>query len=104
MKKEYLLKVRHENGATLSIIAQTDNLTRPIYVYYCGQDTGNHYKRIGDAARHIREIAKNWPGASFFYASADKIPVHGCSDWNRELFKYWYCGAELQGHGYYNKH
>lgn len=90
MKKEYLLKIDSTHGATVEIVAQTDS-TKPIYVYYCGRDTGKRYVNIGAASRHLEKIAAMWGNETIKeYRSIDTIPVLGCSDWNKNLFRWEY--------------
>ena len=95
--KKYLLCVKSSNGAVLNNVGNTDS-TRPIQVNYCGADTGERYLRIGSASRHIEKIADGWGcEVEKIYGTADDIPLHGCSEWNKHLFKVDYCGAKLFG-------
>lgn len=92
--KKYLLSINSGVGAEMHIAAQTDS-TKPIVVYYCGRDTGKRYVSIGAAANYLKKVLAVWKANTDTtraeYGTADEIPVFGCSEWNKELFKYQYC-------------
>ena len=91
-KKNYLLQAKTDDGAVLTIVANADNL-KPFFVYYCGSDSGAHYSRIGDAARHIAAIVSAWESRGFRvvkrYGGVSSVPVHGDA-WNVAVFR-WQC-------------
>ena len=94
--KEYTLKIETDRGGCVSIAANTDNM-KPIFVSINGIDTGKHYANIGNAARYLREIMDAYDANGIAYTvtrgTAASIPVYGCSEWNKQLFKYNYCGG-----------
>lgn len=93
--KQYLLSIKSGCGANMNIIAQTDS-TKPIYIYYCGHDTGKRYISVGAAARYLEKIADQWGNQTIKeYGTTEKIPVFGYSEWNKQLFKYQYCGGSF---------
>lgn len=93
--KQYLLSIEHENGAKMNIAAQTDS-TKPIFIYYCGQDTGKRYISVGAAARYIEKTAAEWGNKTKKeYGTVKEVPVFGCSEWNKQLFRYQYCGGSF---------
>lgn len=93
MKKLYLVKIQYGNAACMQIAVNTDGL-KPVYVYYCGLDTGRRYKNIGSAARYLEKTAANWQENNKyrlpihrFYRPAADIPVHGSNSEDVEHFK-----------------
>ena len=91
--KKYLIKIDSRCGATMHIGLNSDNV-KPVFVYYCGRDTGKRYVNIGSAARYLEKIAEMWSGETVkTYDTAAAIPVHGCSAWNNALVKHQYAGA-----------
>lgn len=93
MKKLYLVKIQYGNAAYMHIAVNTDGL-KPVYVYYCGRDTGRRYKNIGSASRYLEKTAADWqknnkyrlPIHRFFRPAAD-IPVYGSNLKDVEYFK-----------------
>lgn len=91
--KKYLVKIDSTHGATVHIGINSDNV-KPVFVYYCGRDTGRRYVNIGSAARVLEKIAVQWGGDTVkTYDTAAAIPVHGSSPWNNALVKHQYAGA-----------
>lgn len=91
--KKYLLKIDSTHGATLAIRFNSDS-TRPVFIDYCGRDTGARYINIGNAARYLETIAAQWgPETVKTYGTAEKIPITGCSEWNNALLRAQYCGG-----------
>lgn len=82
MKKQYLTAIRYRNAATMHIAINTDS-TRPVYVYYCGRDTGKRYVNVGSAARYLEKIAASWgAGTVKTYAAPAGIPIYGSDPGN----------------------
>ena len=97
MLKKYLVKIDSTHGATVTIGLCSDN-TQPVYVYYCGRDTGRRYINIGSAARYLEKIATIWGSETIkTYGTAETIPVHGCSMWQNGLIKSRYCKTAFGG-------
>ena len=95
--KKYLVKIDSTHGATVHIGINSDN-SKPVFVYYCGRDTGRRYVNIGSAARVLEKIAGQWGGDTVkTYDTAAAIPVHGCSAWSNELLRAHYTGAAFNG-------
>lgn len=95
--KKYLVKIDSTHGATVHIGINSDNV-KPVFVYYCGRDTGRRYVNIGNAARVLEKIAAQWGGDTVkTYGTAAVIPVHGVSNWNNALVKSRYTGATFTG-------
>lgn len=95
--KKYLVKIDSTHGATVHIGINSDNV-KPVFVYYCGRDTGRRYVNIGSAARVLEKIAAQWGGDTVkTYGTAAVVPVHGCSAWNNELLRAHYTGAPFNG-------
>ena len=95
--KKYLIKIDSRCGATMHIGLNSDNV-KPVFIYYCGRDTGKRYVNIGSAARYLEKIAESWSGATVkTYDTAAAIPVHGVSGWNNALVKSRYTGAAFTG-------
>lgn len=95
--KKYLVKIDSMHGATVHIGINSDNV-KPVFVYYCGRDTGRRYVNIGSAARVLEKIAAQWGGDTVkTYDTAAVIPVHGCSAWNNERLRAYYTGAAFNG-------
>ena len=95
--KKYLVRIDSTHGATVHIGINSDNV-KPVFVYYCGRDTGRHYVNIGSAARVLEKIAAQWGGDTVkTYDTAAGIPVHGCSAWNNALLRTHYTGAAFNG-------
>ena len=95
--KKYLVKIDSTHGATLHIGINSDNV-KPVFVYYCGRDTGRRYVNIGSAARVLEKIAAQWGGDTVkTYDTAAAIPIHGYSAWNNELLRAHYTGAVFNG-------
>ena len=95
--KKYLVKIDSTHGATVHIGINSDNV-KPVFVYYCGRDTGRRYVNIGNAAKVLEKIAAQWGGDTVkTYDTAAAIPVHGCSKWNNELLRAHYTGAYFNG-------
>lgn len=95
--KKYLVKIDSTHGATVHIGINSDN-AKPVFVYYCGRDTGRRYVNIGSAARVLEKIAAQWGGDTVkTYDTAAAIPVHGVSSWNNALVKSRYTGAAFTG-------
>lgn len=93
MKKTYLIKIDSTHGATLAIRFNSDS-TRPVFIDYCGRDTGARYVSLGAAARYLEKIAAQWgPETIKYYDTARKIPITGCSEWNKALIRADYCGG-----------
>lgn len=93
--KKYLLKIDSTHGATVYFEINSDS-TKPIYIKYCGRDTGRRYCKIGSAARYLEKIAAQWgPETVKTYGTAEKIPVTGCSEWNKALIRAQYCGGRF---------
>ena len=91
--KNYLIKIDSTHGATLSIRFNSES-TRPIFIDYCGRDTGARYVSLGAAARYLEKIAAQWgPETIKNYNIARKIPIDGCSEWNKALIRAQYCGG-----------
>ena len=87
MKKLYCIAIDSKHGAVMNIGIQTDSTT-PVYIYYNGRDTGKRYKNIGSAARYLEKVLKMWgPDAIPEYSRIDAIPVYGCSEWNKALWR-----------------
>lgn len=75
--KKYLIKIDSRCGATMHIGLNSDNV-KPVFVYYCGRDTGKRYVNIGSAARYLEKIAGQWgAGTVKTYAAPAGIPVYG---------------------------
>lgn len=58
--KKYLQMVETENGITAHIAFYADTPRKNYRVYYCGVDTGQHYEKIGNAARRLARYANDW--------------------------------------------
>ena len=83
--KKYLVKIDSTHGATMHIGINSDNV-KPVFVYYCGRDTGRRYVNIGSAARVLEKIAAQWGGDTVkTYGTAAVVPLprlprcHGCT-------------------------
>jgi len=77
--KQYLVKINSGRGAIMNIVINTDS-NKPVYIYYCGMDTGARYSRIGNAARELEKIAAAWgSGTIKTYGTIPAIPVKGCN-------------------------
>ena len=95
--KKYLVKIDSTHGATVHIGINSDNV-KPVFIYYCGRDTGRRYVNIGSAARVLEKIAAQWGGDTVkTYGTAADIPIHGCSAWNNELLRSRYTGEPFNG-------
>lgn len=95
--KKYLVKIDSTHGATVHIGFNSDNV-KPVFVYYCGRDTGRRYVNIGSAARQLERIAALWGSDTVkTYDTAESIPVHGVSIWNNALVKSRYCKTPFNG-------
>ena len=91
--KNYLIKIQHTCGATLAIRFNSDS-TRPVFIDYCGRDIGARYVSLGAAARYLEKIAAQWgPETVKYYDTARKIPISGCSEWNKAFIRADYCGG-----------
>ena len=93
--KNYLYKITSDNGATAEIVIDSDNL-KPVFIYYCGSDSGVRYERIGNAARCLEKLAANWEAHNFTIkreiTTPDKLTYEGCSKYNNALLMCRYCG------------
>ena len=55
--KKYLVKIDSTHGATVHIGINSDNV-KPVFVYYCGRDTGRRgRRRCRDSLRGIQRPA-----------------------------------------------
>ena len=97
MLKKYLVKIDSTHGATVAIALNSDYV-KPVFVYYCGRDTGRRYVNIGSAARQLEKIAAQWGGDTVkTYATAETLPVYGRDTWNAAFIKSRYCKTAFSG-------
>lgn len=80
--KKYLSHITHNNGATAFIAYYADTPNKNYRIYYCGSDTGERFEYLGNASKHLRNIAKLWRanGAGniiYKYSERDEIPQRG---------------------------
>lgn len=91
MKKEYLLAIRSNRGAVVSVGAFTDTASKPFRIYHNGMDTGLRYEKAGNASRYLEHLANIWgDDCEKEYKPLSAITVRGCSEWNNALFRHWY--------------
>ena len=79
---KYLSYIRSERGTTAHIAYYADTPNKNYRVYYCGVDTGQHYEKLGNAARRLKRYADDWKkygGTTVTeeYASVNEIPRRG---------------------------
>lgn len=90
--KNYLLKIDSTHGATVYFEINSDS-TKPIYIKYCGRDTGRRYCKIGNAARYLEKIAAQWgPETVKKYGTAEQLHYYGTDEQSTDLLKDYYCG------------
>lgn len=90
--KKYLIKIDSTHGATLAIRFNSDS-ARPVFIDYCGRDTGARYVSLGAAARYLEKIAAQWgPETVKTYGTAEQLHYYGTDEQNTELLKDFYCG------------
>lgn len=93
--KKYTAKITHpKTGAILSIEAYADAMPKPFRIYYNGRDTGRRYEYIGNAARYLEKVARDWFTDEKETGNAKTIPVKG-SNINIKMFLYWYANGEF---------
>lgn len=91
--KNYTIKIKHpKTGAVLSIGAYADAMPKPFRIYYEGRDTGKRFEYLGNAARYLEKVAKEWNTTEKETGNAATIPATG-SDLNIKMFLYWYAGG-----------
>ncbi len=79
-KKTYLIGIK--SGSTAAHIGYyADTPDRNYRIYYCGSDTGERFKYIGYAAKHLMKLAEQWECLGFrvtyTYGTRDDVPRRG---------------------------
>ena len=80
--KKYLTGIESPRGVYVHIAFYADTPAKNYRIYYCGVDTGQHYEKIGNAARRLRRYAEDWKKygggiATETYSTMDALPRRG---------------------------
>ena len=80
--KKYLQEIRSPRGVVAHIAYYAGTPSKNYRVYYCGVDTGQHYEKLGNAARRLKRYSDDWTkygsgNVTEIYRSENEIPRRG---------------------------